>query len=884
MPRHFLAALVSLFSLASVLVPIGLGNHLPPLYSSVPARSLRPPAQFPIAETGSSAAMKSQIALRAKVAEIYGKMPLSFESNQGQTDGRVRFLSRGSRDTLFLTSDGAVFSLRGKNGKANDSVETVVAGRELQSEDPATMSAVLRMRLLNANPSVKISGEEKLAGKRNYFIGKNPVKWCTNVSIYAKVKYAGVYPGIDLVYYGNQRQLEYDFVVAPSADPTRIKFEVGGAKHMHRDDDGDLVLATPHGEVRWRKPLVYQEKNGERQQVDGRYVIKAGQQVGFEVAAYDRQRQLIIDPVVFLSYSTYLGGTGDDEGQAIAVDSEGNAYVTGTTSSTDFPSLNAAQPTNAGAYDVFVSKLSPSGSALVYSTYLGGSGSDYANAIALDASGNVYIAGYTTSTDFPTLNPVQPAFAGGMWDAFVTKLDASGSALVYSTYLGGGTGPPGSSYFPGSDLALGIGVDSTGAAYVTGWTTAIDFPTVNALQGTFSGNGVDAFVSKLSPSGSTLVYSTFLGGTGAQNANAIAVDASGNAYVTGFTTSSDFPTTANAFQPAIGAGESIFVTKLSASGSAFVYSTYLGGGSFDSGQAIAVDDAGSAYVTGLTSGGFPTLSPVQPGLGGGSYDAFVTKLNPSGSALIYSTYLGGSGNDEGTGIAVDAMGNAYVTGHTNSPDFPTKNAFQTTCGWCNTYGVTGYDAFVAELIPLGSALVFSTYFGGSGNNGSPGYNFGSGVAADGAGNVYVAGTTNSPTFPTANPLKPTCCSTSDDIDDAFVSKLTFPIVTITGSPQLPLTKNSAGNFVALVTITNSGNVTVNSTQVTVSGTTLGSSALLAPPPPVTNLAPGASAIVTLRFPPTSGTTTMLKVSGSYSVPAVQLSGNWALSFRSVSLP
>ncbi len=840
------------------------------------------PANVPKRTSTASAELSAKV--RSQLLAIYSKLPLSFEANQGQADGSVEFLSRGRGYTLFLTSDEAVFFLCGKNGKAKDSVEAVLAGRKLQSEDRATLSTVLRMRLLKANPSVKVSGEEELAGKSNYFIGTNPLKWHTNVSLYARVKYAGIYPGIDLVYYGNQRQLEYDFVVAPGADPRLIQFEVGGAKHIHRDDSGDLVLATPHGEVRWRKPLVYQETNGERQQVDGRYVIKARQQVGFEVAAYDRQRQLIIDPVVFLSYSTYLGGTGDDEGKAIAVDSAGNAYVTGFTSSTDFPIVKAAQPTNAGAYDVFVSKLSPSGSALVYSTYLGGNGSDYANAIALDTSGDAYIAGYTTSTDFPTLNPVQPTFAGGMWDAFVTELDASGSALVYSTYLGGGTGPPGSSYFPGSDLALGIAVDSTEAAYVTGWTTAIDFPTVNALQGTFSGDAVDAFVSKLSPSGSTLVYSTFLGGTGAQNANAIVVDASGNTYITGFTTSRDFPTTANAFQPAIGAGESVFVTKLSASGSALVYSTYLGGGNFDSGQAIAVDGAGSAYVTGLTND-VPTLSALQPGFGGGSYDAFVTKLNPSGSALIYSTYLGGSGNDEGTGIAVDTMGNAYVTGYTNSPDFPTLNAFQTTCSWCNTYGVTGYDAFVAMLTSSGSAAVYSTYLGGSGNDGSLGYNFGSGVAADSGGNVYVTGTTNSPSFPTVNPLKARCCTTSGDIDDAFVSKLTFPVVTVTGSPQQPLTKNGSGDFVAIVTITNAGNVTVSSLQVTAA--TLGSGVLLSAPATITNLAPGASATVTLIFSKSSVatgvTTAPLKVSGTYSVTTASLSGNWEVSFRSVRL-
>ena len=609
-------------------------------------------------------------------------------------------------------------------------------------------SGVLRMKLLGANPAPGVSGLDEMPAKSNYFIGNDAKKWHTNVPMYAKVKYKSVYSGIDLVYYGNQRQLEYDFVVAPGGDPRRIQLGIRGAKKISRSEDGDLVLAMNEGEIRWHQPVVYQEKDGTRQEIAAHYAIKGKNRVGFEVAGYDLRKPLFIDPLI---YSTYLGGSGDDWGSGIAVDSSGSAYVTGYTDSTNFPTTNPLQPVYGGDYDAFVAKLNPTGSALVYSTYLGGSGLDQGNGIAVDSSGNAYVTGYTISTDFPTMNPFQPIY-GGNEDAFVAKLNPTGSALVYSTYLGGS----------GLDQGNGIAVDSSGNAYVTGYTGSTDFPTMTPLQpANSSGGDYDAFVAKLNPTGSALVYSTYLGGSGWDFGQGIAVDSSGNAYVTGTTQSTDFPTK-NPLQQANGAGDgqNAFVAKLNTTGSALVYSTYLGGSAGDEGLGIAVDSSANAYVTGYTGPDFPTMNPLQPAFGGGTYgtDAFVTKLNPTGSGLIYSTYLGGGENDVGSAIAVDSSGNAYVTGYTQSTDFPTVNPSQPANGG-------GYsDAFVAKLNPTGSALVYSTYLGGSGEE------LGHGIAADGPGNAYVTGYTDSTDFPTANPLQPAegdggCCG------DAFVAKI-----------------------------------------------------------------------------------------------------------------
>jgi Bacterial Ig-like domain (group 3)/Beta-propeller repeat len=718
---------------------------------------------------------------QARILESYGKLPLSFEANHGQTDSRVKFLSRTGGYSLFLTGDEAVLTLSG--GKANTH-KAKIAGtaRTLQSGMAAPKSGgVLRMKLRNANPAAKVTGMDELAGTSNYFIGNDPTKWRTNVPTYAKVKYEGIYSGIDLVYYGNHRQLEYDFIVAPGADPRRIAFDVRGAKRIRQDAHGDLVLNVGEGEIRWHKPLVYQEKDGARQVVAAHYAITDKNRVGFELAKYDAGRPLYIDPLV---YSTYVGGSGADQGNGIAVDSAGSAYVTGWTTSTDFPTKNPLQPSYGGSGDAFVAKLNPAGSALLYSTYLGGSRSDHAYGIAVDSSGNAYVAGYTSSTDFPTMNPLQPALYG-YEDAFVTEINPTGSALVYSTYLGGS----------GSDHAYGIAVDSSGNAYVTGITQSTNFPvTPGAIQPACGGAdncaSGDAFVTEINPTGSALVYSTYLGGSGGDGGQGIAVDGAGYAYVTGYTSSTDFPTT-NALQPTYGGNIDAFVSKLDPTGSALVYSTYLGGTSTDWGYGIAVDSAGDTYVTGITySSHFPTKNPLQP-INHGKYDAFVSKLNPTGSALVYSTYLGGRLSDFGYSIAVDSAGSAYVTGNTESTNFPTKNALQPAFGG-------SIDAFVAKISPAGSALVYSTYLGGSTTDS------GSGIAVDSSGDAYVTGLTYSSDFPTTLGAFQTVCNGGNNCatnGDAFMAKIHIAVVTtttISSSPD-PSIYGQAVTFTAVVT-------------------------------------------------------------------------------------
>jgi len=676
----------------------------------------------------------------ARVSEAYGRLPLHFEANRGQTNRDVRFLSHGPGYDLYLTANEVV----------------LVLTRARPGVGAPAKPVALRMSLVGGAPRPLVSGLEELPGKANYFIGKDPAKWRSNVPTYAKVHYREVYPGIDLLYYGNQRQLEYDFVLAPGADPKKIVLGFKGARRLEIDAQGELVLHTAGGALRHRKPAIYQEIDGVRSEIEGGYVLKGAKRVGFQVAGYDTHRPLIIDPM--LAYSTYLGELSNFSGCRIAVDASGNAYVAGPTASGYFPTTPGAfQPSFAGGqYDVFVAKLNPSGSALVYSTYLGGTDGESSSGIAVDAGGNAYVTGSTYSSDFPTTaGALHPStfprnFPNYYSLSFVTKLDPTGSALVYSTYLTTYSTP----YPPSEDVSrsTAIAVDAGGNAYVTGVAGtdvagSPEFPTTpGAFQSTYSGNA-DAFVMKLNPTGSALVYSTFLGGSDADEATGIAVDADGNAYVTGTTNSTNFPTTAGAFQPGINEGlcqapntgkmiqcSDVFVTKLDATGSALIYSTFLGGSSPDYGRGIAVDAAGNAYVTGGTdSTNFPTTpGAFQTTYSGpevtGYADAFVTKLDPAGSALVYSTYLGAISDDRHgvSGIAVDAGGNAYVTG-ADGFGFPT------------TPGTPKGSGFVTKLDPTGSALVYSTLLAGDSSHINYSEELANGIAVDGAGSAYLAG-------------------------------------------------------------------------------------------------------------------------------------------------
>lgn len=752
------------------------------------------------------AAANSGRGSQTQLLKTYGKLPLSFEPNNGQTDSQVKFLARGSGYTLFLTSTEAVLTLHGNDVKpggvgpkpgviekfqAHHSLSTAAAlklgispskdspgqlGRgenrslaksQLPSDPELKASAVLRMKLVGANPSPRIAGLEKLPGKGNYFLGKDPEKWRTNVSTYAKVKYDSVYPGVDLVYYGNQGQLEYDFVVGPGANPRDIALNIQGANRLNIDGQGDVVVDMSGEVVRFHKPVVYQPENPSSEikdgklNIDGRYVLQGENQVGFEVAKYDTSKPLVIDPV--LKYATYLGGSGDDWGsvfnflRAVAVDHWGNAYVIGTTDSIDFPTTaHTHQREFAGGGggfinpnaccavgDVFVAKLNAAGNALVYSTYLGGAGDDYGEGIAVDAAGNAYLAGMTDSTDFPTKNPIQAANAG-LADLFFAKLNATGTALVYSTYLGGSN----------SDGDPMIALDPRGNLYFEGWTLSTNIPTANAFQAENAGS-VDIWAGKLNAAGNALVYSTYVGGSDFDICGSdIVVDPAGNNYLNGFTCSTDFPTR-NPLQAAPAGGCDSFLTKLNPAGNALVYSTYLGGSDFEASFGTAIDAAGNAYVTGPTfSSDFPTLHPLQAAYAGNG-DAFVAKVNRNGTALVYSTYLGGTDFEFGRGIVIDQLRNAYVVGGTYSTDFPTANPFQAA-------NAGDEDVYLIKLNSIGSHLIFSTYLGGSG------WEEPSGIALGPDGDVYIQGTTASTDFPVVNALQPTF---GGGFSDAFVARI-----------------------------------------------------------------------------------------------------------------
>jgi hypothetical protein len=687
------------------------------------------------------AALKATPDLKTRMQANYGKLPLSFETNQGQTDTQVKFLARGRGYALFLTPTEAVLSLKKPQVQAKASPSQIKS-----SPEPKKSETVLRMQLVGANPTPRIQGKETLPGRVNYLIGKRPSRWLTKIPTYGKITYQGIYPGIDLVYYGRQGQLEYDFVLAPGADPHLVKLAFQGANKIEISQAGELVLRASNGEIRMHKPVIYQEVEGVRKPINGGYVLKDNRTVGFQIATYDAARPLIIDPV--LIYSTYLGGSEFDQGFGIAVDQQGQAYVTGTTGSANFPLKNGLQSTLTFD-DAFITQFTADGQTLRFSTYLGGNAGDEGKGIAVGQQGQVYVTGDTGSPDFPIKNAPQPNLGGGS-DAFVAHLSADGSALLYSTYLGGSEG----------EQALGIAVDQKGQTYVTGSTISSDFPTKNALQSTYGG-GADAFVTKLNQRGSAFIYSTYLGGSGEgmgkdDRGNGIAVDHQGQAYVTGGTGSPDFPTK-NALQPTLTGDRDAFVTLFAADGSTLRYSTYLGGNSFDQGGGIAVDNRGQAHVAGSTSSSdFPIKNALQPTFVG-SIDAFVAQLSADGATLGYSTYLGGSGNDQALAITVDQRGQTYVTGFTTSTDFPIKDAFQPTYG-----GGIHDDVFVTQLIAGGTALSYSSYLGG-GNSDQ-----GRGIAADQHGQAYVVGNTNSFDFPVKNALQP---AFGGGFLDAFVTKI-----------------------------------------------------------------------------------------------------------------
>jgi uncharacterized repeat protein (TIGR01451 family) len=599
------------------------------------------------------------------------------------------------------------------------------------------------MKFIGANDNATIMGEDELPGKSNYIKGSNPAAWYTGISHYAKVRYKDIYPGIDLIFRGNQGNIEYDLIIAQGSDPSNIIIEFNGAQKLRVDNDGNLILHVDGDMLVQHAPMIYQESEGIKQKIPGGYVLKGENKVGFRVAAYDTDKKLIIDPVFV--YSTYLGGSQGDSGNAIAVDASGNAYLTGNTNALDFPTTPMAIQTEFGGNsDAFVAKLNPAASgmaSLVYATYIGGSDLEVGFGIAVDDTGNAYLTGMTESTDFPTTTGAFQTVLSGDSEAFVIKLNPSGSSLVYSTYLGG----------KNEDSTHDISIDAEGNAYIAGTTASTDFPvSVDTYQTAFGGGYYDTFVTKLNNLGTELVFSTFIGGNSSEEASSIALDINNNAYVTGWTGSTNFPIQ-NPFKGSKTAGDHVFVTKLNNSGDGLIYSTYIGAGQA---YGIAVDSSGSAYIAGsVIFNDFPTTPGAYQRTCNSSSSSdnckawFVSKLDPSGSALSYSTYLGGAYvNDGGSVIAVDIVvdqdGNAYVVGRTNAADFPTVFSFQDTCG-LDEFGKCS-DAFIAKFNSTGSSLVFSSYIGGKSSD------IANGVALSEEGRIYVVGNTLSPDLTMVN--------------------------------------------------------------------------------------------------------------------------------------
>jgi hypothetical protein len=904
--RGRIMAAVALLALAgAAILAVGSGAILPRLTTR--GQGFRSPVA---ASSPSASAPGNQPVLAA-----YHHLPLVFEANQGQSDPQVKFLARGSGYGLYLTASEAVLSLQ---------------RAAIKTQHLPARPSVVRMALDGANANSAIAGADELPGKSNYFIGNDPDKWHRNVPQFAGVRYRDVYPGIDLLYHGNQGRLEYDFEVAPGVDPAQVTLSFQGPENLKIGTDGDLVLGLSDGEVRLQAPRVYQKFGGQERPVAGRFKLRGASKgkVGFELGAYDRSRTLIIDPV--LTYSTYLGGSGEESCStiinqqiptypgtpgcpAIAVDAVGNAYVAGSTTSTDFPNPNGIPPTLVGVANVFVAKFTSSGTALQYSTYIGGNDIDYTAGIAVDASSNVIVAGTTDSTNFPAKNAFQSSPLSGGNHVFVSKLNSTGTSLLYSTYVSGN----------GVDTAAGVALDPNGNAYVTGTTASTEvgtgFPsTTGAFQtAPASGSTIQFFVTKIDPNlsgASSLVYSTYFGGGNSVRTSGspavgggIAVDVNSDVYITGGTSflhvgqNNDFPIL-NAYQGCLDSSPStttcptnvtaydVFVAKLNpaaASGAQLLYSTYLGGTGDDIGYAIAVDPSVSgsntinAYATGsTTSTDFdPAGSGVFQSTNNGGVDAFLAKLGPLSTTgtvtLTYLSYLGGSGTDIGLSVAMDALQGARITGWTDSTtNFPViNNPVQ------SIYGGGTSDAFATRIDTTATAPNapghYSTYLGGGGTD------IGTSVTVDNRGASYVTGETSSgsPTpFPTVTPFQ----GSLDGPSDAFVSKL-GPLLNMTMTELGSPTPVGVGNQVTFTfSITNNNDaaygVTFTDTLPT-SGATFVSAT--ASPGSCGNpsggtvlcnmgtLNSGATPTVTVVLipatPPTPGTAAMLSNGGSVAV-------------------
>jgi len=707
-----------------------------------------------------------------KLAANYGKLPLTFEANVGQTDSQVKFLNHaGSTTTYFTPSETVMVSSTDLSTKDEDPKDPSVS-----LEEPNLVSDVLRMKLVNANANPTITGEDEVESKSNYFIGNDQSNWQSNITNYQKVKYSQVYDGIDLVYYGNNKQMEHDFIVAPYTNPSQIAFHLDGAKELYINDDGDLVAKQDYTDATFKKPHIYQESKDN--QIEGSYTIASNNTVSFELGHYDPSREVVIDPTVY--FSTYLGGTGSDTAYEVAAHPDGTSVICGITTSTDFPTVSPYQAANGGgARDIMIAKFSADGSSVVFSTYLGGNSFDDCYNLVLDGDGNSYFTGRSASSNYPTsIGAYQTSRVGGSRDAIATKLSADGSTLMYSTYVGAN----------GSTNGSGIAIDNSGNAYLTGTTASSNFATAGTYQDTKPG-GDDGYIAKLNSTGTAMIWATYVGGSSTDGINAIIVDGDGNGYFVGQTTSTDLPTS-SPYQAANAGSQDVIIGKISSDGTSMSYVSYLGGTGSDDGSRIDIDSSGNAYITGWTaSTDFPTSSPYQNSNAGGANDSFIAKINSTGSALTYSTYLGGTGNDRASDIALRTDGSVAISVLSDSTDYPLAGANQAT------YAGGAYDVVVSVLSSDGSTLDYSSYFGGTGSDVA--YD----IAAMGDSSIYIAGETDSTNFPTTSPYQASNAGSSD----AFLMRI-LPSVTVTGhvNPTLTFTVDSTTCDLGTVTASTTG--------------------------------------------------------------------------------
>ncbi len=800
----------------------------------------------PIASNHTAASAQPTTPLSAAqkqdVTSAYGTLPLAFEVNQGQTAAEVRYLAHGQSYQLFLTNQEAVLTLRqpATSGAKSSKGVSPVAARVHRKSNAALKTSVLRMHFDGANPAAQIAGTKQLPGKTNYFIGNDPKKWHTDIPSYEAVRYQGIYPGVDMLFYGRQQRLEYDFIVAPGADPKAIALRINGARKLELNKQGDLLMTVARTKVALQKPVIYQEVNGQRREIAGNYSIANDHQIRFAVAAYDHTQPLTIDPV--LIYSTYIGGEAFDLGLGLALDAAGDAYIAGETFSTAFPQVNpeSAPPSDISALGTaFVTELNPTGSALIYSTYLGGSGNvfgDEATAIAVDTAvpPNIYVTGFTGSSDFPlstTVLPYQPTAPASVTAesaAFITELAPSATSsaqLAYSSYLGGDV----------NDIGNGIAVDAAGKTYVAGVTQSTTFPAVGTqiTPGQTSAAG-NAFLSKFDTTVSGtpgLLYSTYIGGSGAgsnflfgyaDTAQAVAVDATANAYLVGGTMSGDFPTAGTAIGGSAACGAngngSAFVTVVNTTAQSLTYSRCLSGNpgaeiafGVNLGTGVPPVATKIVYITGTTSSAnFPvTANSIPPGATVAGGVGFVSLLNTANGTLQYCTFLGGTNSDTGFSIASDSAGLAYVAGLTASADFPiTQGALQEARN--NPNGT----AFVSKISPNGQGLadlVYSTYFGGQTlNNALKTADSAQGIAVSGT-NAYVAGYMTAPDMLTSSGAFQKGLGAAG-ATNAFVADLPLtPTITITpasnnfgtqlvGTPTAPFFFTIANNTTSAITL------------------------------------------------------------------------------------